>query len=98
MTAADSAPAVDPAPVLEVVEEIKVDVKPVKATKEKKVKAPKEKKVKEVKPAKAPKAPKPPASHPSYLTVCSFLLLPHETVCVKRYGTLSHRDSWRSCS
>ena len=69
MTAADSAPAVDPAPAPEAVDEAKVDEKPAKVTKEKKAKAPKEKKPKE---AKAPKAP---AAHPPYQAVSS--ISPH---------------------
>lgn len=73
MTAADSAPAVDPAPAPEAVDEAKVDEKPAKVTKEKKPKAPKEKKPKEAK-EKAPKAPKAPAAHPPYQAV-SFVCL-----------------------
>nr|PNR53100.1 hypothetical protein PHYPA_009475 [Physcomitrium patens] len=61
MAATDSAPAVDPVPAPEPVEDVKADDKPAKVTKEKKTKSPKEKK------AKMAKSPKAPASHPSYL-------------------------------
>lgn len=65
MAATDSAPAVDPVPAPEPVEDVKADDKPAKVTKEKKTKSPKEKK------AKMAKSPKAPASHPSYLLVSS---------------------------
>jgi histone H1/5 len=66
MAATDAAPAVDPAPASEAVEEVKVDDKPEKAPKEKKAKAPKEKKPKAPKAPKE-KAPKVPTAHPTYL-------------------------------
>lgn len=68
MAATDAAPAVDPAPASEAVEEVKVDDKPEKVPKEKKAKAPKEKKPKAPKAPKE-KAPKVPTAHPTYLLV-----------------------------
>jgi hypothetical protein len=77
MAATDAAPAVDPAPASEAVEEVKVDDKPEKAPKEKKAKAPKEKKPKAPKAPKE-KAPKVPTAHPTYLLVRnSFKLSTH---------------------
>lgn len=94
MAAADSAPAVDPAPASEPVEEIKVDEKPAKITREKKAKVPQEKKTKEV---KAPKAPKVPASHPSYLLV-SFtpVLSGGGNRLLDMYGEVFFVNSWCS--
>lgn len=103
MAATDAAPAVDPAPASEAVEEVKVDDKPEKAPKEKKAKAPKEKKPKAPKAPKE-KAPKVPTAHPTYLLVRNSLttLSPFNSFscscfCISFSRSTHHGESCPKC-